>query len=396
MTAPAKRLLFFAATFFCDCGPGKQSQIWTNDAYVWQRRWNQGVRDALRSSAADIQEFRVLAAEVDTRAQMTKIVVDRQALREVNQPVIAVVRIDGHNDIAALTPNLTNEIAAIAHGWTRGIEIDYDCPTARLPSYRSFLRLLRKRLPSDLTLSITALPSWMGSEETPQLLAEVDESVLQVHSVMSPKRGLFDRSTAYRWTRDWSKISARPFRVALPTYWSRVTWTSVGRVTAIESEVNRYGDDGDGRELVVAPSEVSSLVAELRKARVRNLTGIAWFRLPTADDRRAWSQRTWNAVMRGEALHESKTVVHFTRTRNGADDVSLRNEGEVDVKLPQQVSLSGQTCEAADALPPYDLVRNDSGLSFVSRGDDLLRSGRERTIGWIRCSEGGLESRVIR
>ena len=61
-----------------------------------------------------------------------------------------------------------------------GLEIDHDAGVARLPGYQAFLAQLRNRLPSTLALSITALPSWLGSRELPALLATVDSSQLQV------------------------------------------------------------------------------------------------------------------------------------------------------------------------------------------------------------------------
>lgn len=39
------------------------------------------------------------------------------------------------------------------------IEIDYDAPTSRLSDYQRLLMAMRQGLPSDITLSITALPT---------------------------------------------------------------------------------------------------------------------------------------------------------------------------------------------------------------------------------------------
>ena len=44
-----------------------------------------------------------------------------------------------------------------------GVEIDYDCPTSKLPAYARFLVELRSRLARRMALSITALPTWMNS-----------------------------------------------------------------------------------------------------------------------------------------------------------------------------------------------------------------------------------------
>ena len=390
-----------ASLTLSSCGRKERSRALANDAYVWQRSWNDSLLAALTESASSIQVWRVLAAEANGKADLTTIPVNREALRRQGKPVIAVIRIDGRSGTTRLGDKLAGESAAIASDWRSdgvpvgGIELDYDCARQRLPHYRDFLRLLKGRIPRDLRLSITALPSWMGSSDLPKLLSEVDETVLQVHSVMSPSKGLFDRATAYKWAQAWSEISSVPFRIALPTYWSRVTWNVDGRVDSIESEVARYGTGSTGRELVVAPSEVASMVAELRRAPPRNLTGIAWFRLPTVTDKRAWTSRTWHAVMQGRPLRAALPVVRFTADQSGAKDVYLLNESDMDAELPAQVSISAQGCEFVDAMPPYDLNRQTSGFRFVLKSDDLLLAGQKRLIGWVRCSSENLSAHVL-
>ncbi len=379
---------------FTGCASKNRVQPLTNDAYIWQRRWSNAVLSAVKESASSIRVWRVLAAEAGAQAGLTVFAVDRRALREAGRPVIAVIRIN------ALSEKFATASVAVASEWQKdgvpvsGIEVDFDCAVSRLAAYQDFLHQLRARLPRGMTLSITALPSWLGSSNLPQVLAEVDESVLQVHSVMSPSKGLFDRTTAYKWAQEWSEISTVPFRLALPTYWSRVSWNEDGRVVSIESEAGRYGTEGTGREIVVEPKEVAALLADLRRAPLRHLTGIAWFRLPTAADQRAWSSQTWRAVMLGEPLPASPPVVRFGNDDSGARNVYLRNEGGVDAKLPAHVSIAGQGCEFADSMPPYSVMRQPGVVEFGLRSDSMLRSGEERLIGWVRCTGVNLEAHV--
>jgi hypothetical protein len=353
----------------------------------------------VKKSASSIRVWRVLAGEAEATARLTVVAVDRQALRDTDNPVIAVVRIDGRSGVM-LSGSLAAESVALVTDWKKdavpvsGLEIDYDCATNRLARYAEFLHTLRAQMPHDMTLTITALPSWMGSNDLPKVLAEVDDSVLQVHSVMSPIKGLFDRTTAYKWAQAWSALSPVPFRLALPTYWSRVSWNADGRVASIESETGRYGTDGESRELLIEPKEVAALLADLRRAPPHHLAGIAWFRLPTAMDQRAWSWQTWRAVMLGQPLHASLPVVRFADDQSGARNVYLRNSGDLDAKLPSQVSIAGQGCDLADAMTPYSLERQTNRVRFSLKSDDLLRSGEERLIGWIRCTSPDLEAHV--
>ena len=391
---------FLLATLLLSTACAHQKRRLVNDAYIWQRSWNDPLLASLKESAPLIQQWRVLAAEADPGTNLVKISINRRVLQELGKPVVAVIRIDGRIGPDRLDSTLALQSSALVSEWrkdgvpVRAIEIDYDCATSRLLRYRDFLRLLRARMPKAVKLSITALPSWIAGSHLLDVLAQVDEAVLQVHSVRAPSMGLFDRDSALHWVQAWSAISPVPFRVALPTYWSRVEWNQDGRVVSIESEAKKYGTDPVSRELVVQPFEVSSLVVELRRARFRNLAGIAWFRLPTALDQRAWSSRTWHAVMQGQTLSATLPVVHFQSDHTGVTDVYLFNNTSLDVRLPAQVLLSSNDCEFADSMPPYNFEQQPSGVRFVLHSEGLLRAGQKRLIGWLRCVPGELHAHV--
>lgn len=365
----------------------------SQDAYLWQRHWNAAVVKALAEAGRYVHAWRVLAAEVDAKGHATLVAVDGEALRRTGNPVIAVIRADGRDGAAKALATATNVMA----DWKRagiplsGIEIDYDCATSRLGEYRDLLRTWKKQ---GLTLSITALPSWLESGELGSLLSEVDESVLQVHSVMTAKAGLFDKAVAMDWTRAWAKRSPKPFWIALPTYWSRVSWSEAGQVTAIESEAARYGSDAASEELFVDPREVSLMVAEIRQAGFTNMKGVAWFRLPTSEDQRAWSADTWHAVMEGRALPETPAAVRFKEDQAGARDVYLANASGIDGRLPAEVLVAAEGCEFADAVLPYRWERASAGVRFLAMSSDVLRAGQERPVGWVRCANGAMEGHV--
>ncbi|WP_273825300.1 DUF3142 domain-containing protein [Pseudomonas asplenii] len=65
-----------------------------------------------------------------------------------------------------------------------GIQIDFDARTRYLDEYADFLRDLRKRLPTDLRLSITGLMDWSSNADPTaiaQLRGVVDEVVVQTY-----------------------------------------------------------------------------------------------------------------------------------------------------------------------------------------------------------------------
>ncbi|HLJ20059.1 MAG TPA: DUF3142 domain-containing protein [Stellaceae bacterium] len=237
------------------------------DAYVWQRQWTPAVASALGQSADLVRDWRVLAAEVDGAGRLRATEVDWAALSATQRPVIPVIRIDGqlaHWGEAQLLADIRD----LLRRWRQsavpvaGIEIDHDCATARLPEYARFLTELRAEL-GGTPLSITALPTWLGSRALDRVLAATDEVVLQVHAVQDPHAGLFDAATASRWIEALGRRTSKPFRVALPAYGTRVSWTAEGRIGAVESERPLLIDASASVELMASPSEVASLLRSL-------------------------------------------------------------------------------------------------------------------------------------
>jgi hypothetical protein len=109
-----------------------------NDAYVWQRQWTPAVAASLAESSDLIRAWHVLAAEADPHRNWSFASVDWTTLKRSHRPVIFVVRIDGQ--LAYLDQSsIADAVASMIGQWRRsglpiiGIEIDYDCGTARRP-----------------------------------------------------------------------------------------------------------------------------------------------------------------------------------------------------------------------------------------------------------------------
>ena len=172
--------------------------------YVWQRQWTPAHDAALRDSRADFSTLRVLALQAFPQDGWRRARIDPALLKRDGRPLIAVIRLDGQ--LQSLDQDeVTTQIQQLLSDWQgkgltlAGVEIDHDAGNARLPAYRAFLTHLRAVLPATLPLSITALPAWLDSPELPSLLSTVDSSVLQVHAVSDPRRGLFDPDQARKW-----------------------------------------------------------------------------------------------------------------------------------------------------------------------------------------------------
>ncbi|MFJ5256352.1 DUF3142 domain-containing protein [Pseudomonas sp. NPDC088414] len=355
--------------------------------YVWQRQWTSAHELALKDSREDFSTLRVLALQAFPNDGWHRARIDAPLLQHDGRPLIAVIRLDGQLkglDQAQVTDRIFQVVADWqAQGLTLGgVEIDHDAGNARLPEYIEFLTHLRSALPASLPLSITALPAWLGSSQLPALLTTVDSSVLQVHAVSDPRRGLFDPEQARRWASAWGKISSKPFYLALPAYGVALL-PDAGGAPVVESEVP-VERDGQRRELLADPLQLSQLAKELREDPPAHLAGLIWFRLPLANDRRAWSLATLSAVARGDAL-SSRLGLTFS-DHDGLQDIALRNVGNLDSAWPTRITVKASACEGADALAGYSLQQSADLLTFTRLRDGRLPAGGQRAIGWARCA----------
>ncbi|QEY61273.1 DUF3142 domain-containing protein [Metapseudomonas lalkuanensis] len=349
--------------------------------YIWQRQWRPAHAEALAASRADFTTLRVLAAQAHPGAGWSRIQVNSELLATDGRPLVAVVRLDGQLPDLDLQRTRADILALVDH-WRaqglvmQGLEIDHDCASARLPGYRDFLRDLRQALPADLELSITALPAWLDSPALADLLRQVDGSVLQVHAVSAPENGLFDLARALAWAKRWSDASERPFLLALPAYGIALV---NGRV---ESE-SPLAIAGPRHERQADPQQLAELLANLRRDRPEHLTGVIWFRLPLAGDRRAWRLATLQAVARGESLHAD--IRPEIQQSGPLHELAVANLGNLDGPLPERIELPARSCEAADALAGYRLERATDRLVFTRLNEGRLAAGQRQALGWARC-----------
>jgi hypothetical protein len=361
----------------------------TQEVYVWQRVWTPEVRAAVDAAAGTVSGWRVLAAELDRHGAWREAGPDLPRLAATDKPVVMVIRIEGQL-VRWDEGKLRGAILGLLSRWrgqglaVAAVEIDHDCATARLPDYAAFLGALQAALPDGVRLSLTALPAWLDSPALDAVLARVDEAVLQVHAVADPRDGLFDAARARTWMRAFGRRMDKPWRVALPAYGSRVAWDETGRIAAIDSERPSLVAGRASRELVAPPEEMAAFVAGLDRDRPARLAGIAWFRLPTDEDARAWSLATWLAVAGGTPLRPHMAVVARSTGHPGLYDLVLRSDGATDAVLPARVRI-GPVCPLADGINGYALEREPDGLALVGGSGGLLRAGRERAIGWARC-----------
>lgn len=110
----------------------------------------------------------------------------RQPLRvPPNAWLMAVVRIETATGARLDSASATRAAAVIAEAarapGVRGLQVDFDATASHRDFYATVLRLLRKQMPADMPLSMTALVSWCGDSSWIENLRSgalpVDEAV---------------------------------------------------------------------------------------------------------------------------------------------------------------------------------------------------------------------------
>jgi hypothetical protein len=122
-------------------------------------------------------------------------------------------------------------LAKLEHIHVTGVQLDIDSPTSQLTTYASFLREVRKGLPQDCQLSITALLDWFRSgTNVSQVIRIADEFVPQFYDTADDDRNravIASRIDAAHWGPVFNSFGKR-FRLGI---------SSFGRAQMIHKEV---------------------------------------------------------------------------------------------------------------------------------------------------------------
>lgn len=410
------RLLLAALAFALGaCSEPPAAGPLAQQAYIWQRVWTDGVRAAVATAGPGLAAWRVLVAERSGAGASGKtwhrVAPDWRALAATGRPVTVVVRIDnalarlGDPARDALQRRLLDEVHALwrearaaAHGASiAGLELDYDCGTARLADYAAFAAALRERLRGDgARLSITALPAWLARpRELAALLDAVDGHVLQVHAVGRPREGLWSAERSARWIADWAALAPHPFAIALPSYGTAVRLSARGEILQVSSsdvEPARAWPAGTAQlELMADPLELARFAARLRVERPAKLGAIYWFRLPVAGERRGYSPVSWRLLRDDPAAFVAASEAARPQLRAetvdgiaGALRWHLGNGAGVDLRMPAVVRMPAG-CAAPQALGATT-ADADGGLRTH---EPLLRAGATVELAVAHCAGMG-------
>jgi hypothetical protein len=377
------------------------------EAYVWQRSWTPAVHDAVTTAAPDLAAFVVLGAEGSFRSdglQIARVSPDYAALTHTHRRIGVAFRIGPYRDLGKSSDAYTGELCGVAKSILSDavaggvhpaeLQIDFDCADSRLESYRRWVRAIRQAV-APVSVTITALPSWLKQSSFVALAHDSDGYVLQVHSLERPTSidsslTLCDSGAALRAVEAAGRLGV-PFRVALPTYGYVVAFDDRGDFAGLSAEgpSASWPESALVHDLRADPAAMAALVSHWSASRPACMSGIIWYRLPTTDDTLNWRWTTLRSVMRGVAPQPLLRAI-VTEAEPQVIDVELVNDGQADAPLASQVCVRTRSpAVAADAIGGFEQRIDGGQVTFrpaASIDGQAIAPGGVRRIGWVRLS----------
>ncbi len=402
-------LLPFATLGAIPGAPGN-SEL-TQQAYVWQRSWNESVLKAIDEHSSSFAELLILSEEISFQNGEPSVVRVSPSFstlvhgRGKQRAVGLVLRIGPFGGPFSADDGTTGFVCeeavsliktAQAHGVNPAeLQLDFDCAEAKLRGYLTWVQAIRKRI-APVPLTITTLPSWLRQGAFKELVEATDGYVLQVHSVERPRNlsagfTLCDPAKAKQAVERAGEFGI-PFRVALPTYGYQVAYDAAGRFAGLAAEgTARTWPPGTRlREVRSDPLQMAGLVRFWSTNRPAAMKGILWYRFPVPGDILNWRWPTLAAIMAARSPKEDFRA-ESRRVEAGLVEISLVNIGELDISSRLAVEVrwsrdSGSRLLAADGLHGFQVVDGKpSTLQLKSESQSFrLPAGESQVIGWLR------------
>ncbi len=402
-----RRLRPFLLACLCFCAGCREEgspvfQGLTHAAYVWRQGWDAAAVASLSVGdlPAELGELIVLVGECGLGQPPRAVYPPWAQLKATGRTVSLAVRIGTRSALGgSQEPDLSEGFALLQAGVAaarasgvavRQAQVDFDCPERLLSAYAARVRAF-KATNQDLTVTVTALPSWLDAPGCAELFATADGFTLQVHATQRPNARspapLLSSRQALAWVERAQRFG-RPFRVALPTYAYVAGFARSGTFLGVQAE---------GRELPAAtvrtqllpadPTEVATTLAALRSGRYPWVRGVDWFRLAFPGDRQNWTRAGLAQVLKGEALAARCQLE--PRTSGALVDLVVVNPTPQPLALPVvRVRWSSASWVGADAAEGWTLADAKAHAQdfAVDPRAGFLAPGERRVVGWLRLS----------
>ena len=381
------------------------TSAYENTIYIWQNQWSPDIAESVNRIEPLSNHFMVLAGEMKLKSNnlyFSIVPVNWRYLKNAGTITIDIRMRSGianalqDNKTILITEGIQNAVqkvisdSRIAGMHIDGIQIDYDCPTAKLTAYTKLIKEIKKTFP-NLQVSITALPTWMQSKDFPELISSIDYYVLQLHSFEIPRGNnksdyIFPKNNAAGYFHQAQSFH-KPFYVSLPTYGYEVAYSKENKFLGLKAEggIQVLGPGVQHKMMDTNPREIISFLKELEGNETTVFRGVCWFRLPVSSDRYNWNIKTLERVMNKEYPLESLDI-DIIPNSSGLSEVYVTNNGEMNLsgKISFDISWDGEK-------PFYDIL-GDFESSELPDGQGLHLTGKaprvaqKKIVAWFRPS----------
>lgn len=389
-----------AALLLAACGPAPrppEAPRIDHAAYVWAPKWGPETSLAVGADRlpAEISRLRVYVGVTHFASAPQSFAVDWAALARSGRALTLVVAsgpsVANFRDAPDLAP--AGDLLAAALAAARAadakvdrVQLDVECPLAKLPGYARQLEGFRRRFPG-LEVVVSVLPSWLGEPGLPELVAGVDRFTLH----LSPGYALGgvqtgpDFQAAERWVAAAASLG-RPFRVGVPITSHFLCLDENGALLG-SVPVGRPFPPGTVRtdSVVADPVAIPAFLRRMESHSPGLLEGLDWLRLPVPGDAGTWSLDGMLAALRGQPVRRS--VRAAVQPDEGLSRVVVVNDGMVPVPAPAlRVRWKGGEVQSCDGLGAWEILLG-AGDAFRLRpapASPLVPPGETVTAGWIR------------
>jgi hypothetical protein len=252
----------------------------------------------------------------------------------------------------------------------KGLQIDYDCPTKELNRYGRFLADLRKVLPREDMLSITALLDWFKpGTKVEEVIGPVDEFVPQFYDVDprkldAPDGGIAEPIDPTRWAPVFNAYR-KPYRVGIASFGRIMVKRTKKEGVLFSDQTGGWAAMGSspldlvtcckGTFVAQGTSTAGEIIARLRSDRIETVKMI----VPTA-------KSVASAYHASEAMAGYCSGALFFRYPTRAESLAL-SPGEI-----------GRAIAGRETMQEATTVEVDDGFCAVVSCSDLFVRLKER------------------
>ena len=152
--------------------------------WAWERPEDLRTLDGSRFGVAHLDQTIYIAERTAARPNLNRILLNK------GTKVVAVVRVEMRPNARVTDPTLPGKVAALIvrsaqRANVAGLQVDFDATLSQRAFYRALLGEVRKQMPADMPLSMTALASWCGADRWMSELP-IDEAVPMFFRMEAP------------------------------------------------------------------------------------------------------------------------------------------------------------------------------------------------------------------